>query len=431
MSSISTVENYRAIVRDLSDRIVEAQRPIRILDAIKWDPSIERAFFESAFTELPPVDRAYYEARPLSFDPVAKRHELREIERDILSRLGPYNTVGVIMRRMCREYQHVVRLLESRGLSEFTAISKDLYGAASDVFHAGDPTLAEIGVMIAESLANLKNDVLDESLKKHHTSEEVVEILQERLNVVYPDPANPVRVMLSDGIISDAAAGTNYIKIRKDARFNERDIRLLEVHEGWVHVGTTLNGMNQPVCTFLSKGPPSATVTQEGLAILLEIIAFASHPARLRNVTNRIVAVDMAERGANFLEVFEFFRSHDLSESDSYSNAMRIFRGSTPDGGPFTKDIAYSKGFILTYNYIQLAVRKGLTNRIPLLFCGKTTLEDMRTLAQLVEEGMVVPPRYLPPLISDLNALSAWMYYSNILNRLNLEQVESDYANIL
>ena len=97
MSSISTVENYRATVRELSDRIVEAQRPIRILDAIKWDASIERAFFESAFTELPPVDRAYYEARPLSFDPVAKRHELREIERDILSRLGPYNTVGVII----------------------------------------------------------------------------------------------------------------------------------------------------------------------------------------------------------------------------------------------------------------------------------------------------------------------------------------------
>jgi hypothetical protein len=143
------------------------------------------------------------------------------------------------------------------------------------------------------------------------------------------------------------------------------------------------------------------------------------------------MAVDMAERGANFLEVFEFFRSHELSDGDSYNNAMRIFRGSTPDGGPFTKDIAYSKGFILTYNYIQLAVRKGLFDRIPLLFCGKTTLEDMRTLSQLVEEGVVAPPKHLPPLISDINALSAWMYYSNILNRLNLEQVESDYANIL
>ena len=56
------------------------------------------------------------------------------------------------------------------------------------------------------------------------------------------------------------------------SQFSERDLQVLEVHEGWVHVGTTLNGMNQPVCTFLSKGPPSSTITQEGLAILMEVI---------------------------------------------------------------------------------------------------------------------------------------------------------------
>ena len=54
------------------------------------------------------------------------------------------------------------------------------------------------------------------------------------------------------------------------------DLRLLEVHEGWVHLGTTLNGQSQPVCTFLSKGPPSSTLTQEGLAVLTEVFAFAS-----------------------------------------------------------------------------------------------------------------------------------------------------------
>ena len=71
-----------------------------------------------------------------------------------------------------------------------------------------------------------------------------------------------------------AAAGADYIKIRSDAMFNERDVRALEVHEGLVHVATTLNGLNQPVCTFLAKGPPSSTVTQEGLAILMEVITY-------------------------------------------------------------------------------------------------------------------------------------------------------------
>ena len=213
--------------------------------------------------------------------------------------------------------------------------------------------------------------------------------------------------------------------------FNERDVRALEVHEGLVHVGTTLNGLNQPFCTFLSKGPPSSTVTQEGLAILMEVIAFASYPTRLRKLTNRTRAIHMAEEGADFLQVFEFYREQGFSMQDSYGNASRVFRGSTPQGLPFTKDLSYLKGFIMVYNYIQLAVRKGKLEQIPLLFCGKTTLEDMRTLSQLVDEGLVVAPKYLPPQFRDLNALSAWMCFSNFLNHLSLDRIEADYANIL
>ncbi|SQC69485.1 membrane protein [Pseudomonas aeruginosa] len=124
----------------------------------------------------------------------------------------------------------------------------------------------------------------------------------------------------------------------------------------------------------------------------------------------------MAEEGADFLDVFHFYREQGYSLEDSYQNASRVFRGSTPDGLPFTKDLSYLKGFILIYNYIQLAVRKGKLEQIPLLFCGKTTLEDMRTLRQLVDEGLVAPPKYLPPQFRDLNALSAWMCFSNFLN---------------
>jgi hypothetical protein len=102
-----------------------------------------------------------------------------------------------------------------------------------------------------------------------------------------------------------------------------------------------------------------------------------------------------------------------------------------PTGLPFTKDLSYLKGFIMVYNYIQLAVRKGKLEQIPLLFCGKTTLEDMRTLRQLVDEGLVVPPKYLPDQFRDMNALSAWMCFSNFLNHLSLDRIEADYSNIL
>jgi hypothetical protein len=131
------------------------------------------------------------------------------------------------------------------------------------------------------------------------------------------------------------------------------------------------------------------------------------------------------------VDVFNFFRDQGFADADSYINTTRVFRGSTPTAGPFTKDICYSKGFILVYNYIMLAIRRGLLDRIPLLFCGKATLEDMRTLAQLVAEGIVSPPKYLPPPIADVSALTAWMCYANFLSRLNLTRIEADYANIL
>src|SRR5262245_50891303 len=94
---------YETLVRGLSDRLVEAQRPIRVLDAIKWDDDIERAFFEKGCRELPPVTRDYYLRRPLPFDPEEKQHELHGIERDIRRQLGEFNAPGQIMSRMCQE----------------------------------------------------------------------------------------------------------------------------------------------------------------------------------------------------------------------------------------------------------------------------------------------------------------------------------------
>jgi len=110
---------------------------------------------------------------------------------------------------------------------------------------------------------------------------------------------------------------------------------------------------------------------------------------------------------------------------------MRVFRGSLPDAGPFSKDLVYSKGFILIYNYIRLSIAQGDPERIRLLFSGKTTLEDLRVLSELQAEGILLPPKFLPPQFSDLAALSAWMCYSLFLNKLNLQRVAKDYLNLL
>lgn len=421
---------YESQVRALSDRLVEAQRPIRVLDAIKWDDDVERAFFAAGCRELPPVTRDYYGRRLLPFDPDAKLQEFLDIERDIRRQLGDLSGPGGIMARMCREYREVVHLLTSRGTRQFSVLSERLYGSSHDSFHAGEPCLADLGHMMSDVLDNLSHEAIFGHEPDALDAGQAVEALSARLREYFRHEA-AVRVQLSDGIVADAAAGSDYLKVRGDARFTGREVRLLEVHEGWVHLGTTLNGQQQPVCTFLSKGPPSSTITQEGLAVLTEILAFASHPGRVRRLTNRVEGVTMAEAGADFLEVFRFFRGEGYDERESYQHTMRIFRGSLPAGcGPFTKDLCYSKGFVLVYNFIRLAVSRGLVRRVPLLFCGKTTLADVKTLAHLVDEGLVIPPRFVPPQFADLHALTAWMCYANFLNRLTVKRIEEDYAGL-
>ncbi len=421
---------YLELVRELSDRIVEAQRPIRILDGIKWCNSVRSDFFASDCKALPAVDTAYYQRKnPLEFDPAAARNVFHQIDRDIARKLGQLNPLATIMRRICREYQTVVRLLEARGTPDFGVYSEELYGSASDVFHAGDPTLADLGTTMEATLINLlKNQSMMEA-EKNISAERAVEILNTRLLDAFPDAG--IRVLLNDQMTADAAAGSDYLKIRSDASFNALDIDVLEVHEGWVHLGTTLNGMAQPWCTFLGKGPPSSTTTQEGLAVLTEILTMRSSPSRLYRLINRVRAVTLAEEGANFVEVFDYLRGNEMSDDDCYAIAVRIFRGSTPEGRPFTKDLAYMRGFIQTYNFMRLAMSEGKLDSLPVLFCGKVTLEDVKTYRVLMDEGVVVPPKFLPPHFADLKGLATWMSFSRFISSLSFEQLQADYSALL
>ncbi|HVV68810.1 MAG TPA: flavohemoglobin expression-modulating QEGLA motif protein [Gammaproteobacteria bacterium] len=425
------LNQYKQTLRALSERIVEAQKPIRILNSLKWPAEVQAQFFEKKCRELPQVTEATYQKNALQFEPKEKKEEFYAIERDIRRQLGQFSGVANVMLRICREYREVIRLIEARGTLEFTKISQELYGSSQDAFYAGAPTLRDLAESVTATLSRIKIQEIDPQEEKCYTSEQAVQILGERLAQYFGDDDRQIHVKLSDDIVADASAGAEYIKLRKDALFSERDLRAYEVHEGWVHIGTTLNGLAQPVCTFLSKGPPSSTINQEGLAIIMEIFTFSSYPHRVRRLTQRVSAIDMAERGADFLDVFRYYCEEGLKEDESYNAAVRVFRGCLPNAGPFTKDLSYSKGFVLIYNYIRLAIKNGLQSRIPLLFLGKTTLEDLHVLADLQEEGIVTPPKYLPPQFKDLAALTAWMVYSLFLNRLSLDQLTVDYKGIL
>jgi uncharacterized protein (TIGR02421 family) len=213
-------------------------------------------------------------------------------------------------------------------------------------------------------------------------------------------------VTVCGSLAADAAAGNGYLKLRAGAHFGPADVRLLEVHEGWGHLGTTLNGHRQPVLPVLARCTPSATRTQEGLAVFLELVTGAAGRSRVRKLLNRVRAVAMAEDGADFRDVYRHFLNAGGDPAESYRQAARVFRGSLPAGcGPFTKDLSYGEGLVKVVRFVRGELAGGGWGRVPLLMCGKTAVEDAGVLAELGRSGWLAPPRWVPPPFRDRPAL--------------------------
>jgi uncharacterized protein (TIGR02421 family) len=422
------LDSQRVAIKELSDRIVAAQRPIKVLGAINWDDQIRDRFFASGFREQPDVDRDYYLAREIKLDPEATTDELFAIEADVTSRLGSLSPAGILMRFMCEQFRLTVAMIEGRGTRRFSDISKLLYGTPGDVFYEGGPTIADLAVTMRKTLEANSMAIMAMGDDRTIAGPEAVARLRAQLDESVGHDV--IEVKTDDKIASDAAAGSDYIKMREDRFFSKRDIDLLEAHEGWVHVATTMNGLAQPVCSFLGKAAPRTTVTQEGLAVLTEMLNMRSHPLRLAKLMRRIDAIDLAARGATFLEVFEAMRTDGLSEDDAWVTTSRVFRGSLPDEGPFTKDLGYGKGLILTLLYVRMAIRFGKTGRIPLLFCGKVDLLDMGVLHQLYDEGLVSAPQFVPPPFHDLPALATSLSVGRFTAQLDIDRMSVDYEKL-
>jgi uncharacterized protein (TIGR02421 family) len=421
---------YKEKIKRLSERIVEAQRPVRILNSVKLPANVPEEIRKSHFKSIPKITADdYRNQNEVGFDLDAKGIELREIIADIELQLGKEDAIGRLLIDTAEQYITVLDLLRSRGTKEFWEYSRRLYGSPRDHIYNDSNTISDLGRMMYSILTNVTAYDLPAPPKEDQNADQVVDELNRRFQSYFQDGSVSARV--SDGIIADASAGGDTVKIRADSMFSVRDIDILEVHEGWVHVGTSQNGNRQHIAKWLSKGPPRCASTQEGLAVIMEIFSFRSYPKRAKKINDRIIAIEKAEEGANILELIEYYRTEGYSEDESLLSATRICRGGTLEGGaPFTKDISYCKGFIENYNFMRSAIRAGRPQLLPFLFVGKVHVDDVPLLYQKYEEGIIDAPKYLPPLFRDLSGLSVWMSFSNFLNTVNLKKVQEHYDRL-
>jgi uncharacterized protein (TIGR02421 family) len=229
------------------------------------------------------------------------------------------------------------------------------------------------------------------------------------------------KVELVDKLSANALATAKSIRIRRDARFTDRDASQLLHHEAYIHCATSLNGQAQTDLPILAAGHPGTTRTQEGLAVFAEIISGSMELDRMRRLADRVFAIQMAIEGADFLEVYRYFLERTANPDQAFENARRVFRGGIITGGaPFTKDVVYLFGLLQVSVTIRSAFAAGRSDVLRLFFCGKIDAFDIPALCELYTMGLLRAPRYLPPWISDPRYLLALFTYSTFLHQVDI-----------
>jgi uncharacterized protein (TIGR02421 family) len=320
-------------------------------------------------------------------------------------------------------------MLAAVATPEFHRLSCELYGTPTRPITDGILCPLDLARHLDETLDHFTDSHLLPSPPRRDV-EQVATALRRAVTHHFQDRAPEVEVV--DNLSANALAGARYIRLRRGASFSDRDVHQLVHHEAFVHIGTTLNGLEQRSFPVLASGHPGTTRTQEGLAVFGEFISGSMDLDRLRRLADRVIAIQMAIDGASFLDVYRFFLGRTQSLHQAFENARRVFRGGVLDGGaPFTKDGVYIEGLLRVHNFLRAVVQLGRIDCLHLLFCGKIDIEDVPALAVLAAEGLCESPRFLPPWAADLRFLAAYLAYSAFLNQVDLSAVRAPYAELL
>lgn len=402
---------------ELDARMVEAVRGIELLATVSWPAQAQTDFL---------ADRARGQhTLPSIAYPPQQHVEVRAELATIRDQADPAHPVGDYIQRTCESWSIATLLLESLGTPEITEHSIRLFGRPGDQLPGDGPTNIEAAQHFIAIADELDRELATVTASDSIAAEVLREELQARLDAFFVH--HKINVVLDPTLIAKAAAGPRRIRLRTAAAFSEYDRQQLLEHEAFVHSLTALNGREQPYLKSLARSSPRVTATQEGLATFAEQITGAIDIARMKRISLRIIAIDMAMAGANFLDVFEFFMNSGQSDTDSFTSAQRVFRGAPLGGGSaFTKDTVYLHGLLSVHTFFRWALRNRRLRLCRLLFAGKMALQDVLSFEPLFDEGFLAPPLYIPPWVQRANGLAGMLAFSLFANRIRLDNVDVD-----
>jgi len=401
----------------LDARLVAAVRPIRMLEAVSWPARVQESFLAAWRVGHLSIPRITY--------PRFDFHELRQ-EIDAIHRAAdPDHPLGHYLRQTGESWRIATRLLDVLGSHRVTAYSSRLFGRPVEMLPANGPT----NLQAAHHFVDLASE-LDQELRAAEPgyvlpAEQVQQELQLAIDTFFVGHA--IRVELDPNLIAKAAASPTRIRLRTNTGFSEYDRNQLLMHEAFVHTLTGVNGHEQPWLKSMARGSPRTTATQEGLATLSEMLSGAMDIGRMKRISLRIIAIDKAINGADFIEVFRFFIESGQSDIDSFTSAQRVFRGVPLSGGAaFTKDTVYLHGLLAVHTFFRWCLRHRQLARARQLFAGKMALQDVFALESQFASGAIAAPGFLPPWMQRANGLAGMLAFSLFVNKIRLDNVAAD-----
>ena len=413
-SKANADDRYRQMAKILHD----VSKPMRVLAALNWPGELRTQFLASEGTKLP-------EPRYKPIDPTRALAGVAEVRR-----LLGTSTVDSWFEREANSIEATALMLSTVGTPEFHTYSSKLYGVPTRPLLLDPATPLALAQQVHKSIAELSAVKLVAPATRDQTAAQVASELEVEVKRHFGAAAPVVEVV--DELSANALATASRIKVRRDAMFTRRDAAQLLHHEAYVHVLTALNGKAQPDLPNLAIGHPGTTRTQEGLAVFAEFVSGTLELDRLRRLADRVIAVQMACDGANFIELYRWFLERSPSREQAYESARRIFRGAPlTGGGPFTKDGGYIAGLLGVSVFVRAAFSADRADVLGLLFSGKLDLSSIPALAILRSRGLCRPGKFLPPWAMDPGWVLSYLTLGSFMAQVDVTTVTEAVRGIL
>jgi uncharacterized protein (TIGR02421 family) len=409
MTSLNS-ESEKERIRTVAQLLQQAAKPVRILKTIGWDLQIKADFFANNAQQLPQVTYP-------KFDPNPTLEILREARRNIFPQSS---RVDMWLERQSNCIEWGAQMLANVGNPAFLVYGRQAYGDPTTPLRYDPKTPLQLAQSIRDSIEKLDHIKMNIPSPAIHLAEEVAEQITKAVQEHFGEDAP--EVVIVDQLSANALATSKQIRIRRDAKFTDKDAIQLINHEAFIHVLTSVNGKKQTDLPILGEGHVGTTRTQEGLAVFAEVISGTMELNRFQRLADRVFAIQMAIEGADFIQVYRYFLEPTDQPEQAFESTRRVFRGGVVSGGvPFTKDVVYLFGLLQVSAVIRAAFSAGRADCLRLLFCGKLDTSDIPALGELTALGLCKLPTYLPPWILDPRYLLALLTYSNFISQLDLQ----------